>query len=104
MAGARVHQRRDQGYRGGAGPDDDDFLVRIVEVLGRVLRMYDRTLKVFGAGERRRIPLVVVVIAGAGEHEGAGDVRPLAVVLHGQGPAVVGVGPIGGPRPGVVGG
>ena len=96
MAGARVHQGRDQGDRGGTGADDDDLLAHVVEVLRPVLRMDDLALEVLGAGKRRRIPLVVVVVAGAREQEGAGELALLTVRLDGQGPSVVGVGPIGG--------
>ena len=61
-----------------------------------MLRMDDRALEILGAVELGRISLVVVVVTGAGQQERAGDDPLLPVVLDGQGPAIVGVRPVGG--------
>ena len=49
--GGLVGQRRDQRHGGCAAADHHDALARVVEILGPVLRVHDRTLEVIGAGE-----------------------------------------------------
>ncbi len=50
-----------------AAADDHDPLARVIEVLGPVLRMHDLATEGLGAGELRREPRVVVVVARATE-------------------------------------
>lgn len=96
MGGIARH-RGDQGDGGGAGPDDDDLLAPVVEILGPVLRMDDLPREVVAACELRSEALVVVVVAGAREHPAGLDLGGLArvVVLDGQGPQLLGLGPVG---------
>ncbi len=99
VACTRIHQSRNQGHCGSAGPDHDDLLARVVEVLRPVLRMDDGALEVVVALEGRQVALVVVVVTAAREQERARHLALLAVVVDGERPSIVGVRPLGGQHP-----
>ena len=67
--------RRDDGHRRGAAADHDDAPAGVVEVLRPVLRVGDVTAEVLDAGHRRRVALVVAVVAGGAEEPARGHLR-----------------------------
>ena len=94
VCGTRIGECGNESHRCGAASDDDDPFAGVVEVFRPVLRMHDRALEVVGSGKLRRVALVVVVVAAAGEQERAGDVLLLTVGLDAHRPPVVRVGPV----------
>ena len=83
MGGGLGH-RRDEGDGRGAAADDDDLLAGVVEIGGPLLRVDDAAAKAIGTGELRHVALLVVVVAGTHEEEGAGARGALArlALLH----------------------
>ncbi len=71
--------RRALGHRGDerdgccATADDHDALACVVEILGPLLRVHDRPAESLDAGPLRRVPALVVVVAGAEIEEVAGE-------------------------------
>ena len=71
--------RRALGHRGDerdgrrATADDDDALACVVEILGPLLRVHDRSAEARDAGPLRRVAALVVVVAGAEIEEVAGE-------------------------------
>ena len=62
-----------------------------------MLRVHDRPAEALGAGQLRRVALVVAVVAGAAEEKAGGQVHGLAGVgaLGLDGPALLGRRPLG---------
>ena len=80
-------QGGDERDRRRATADDHDSLARVVEILRPLLRVDDSSAEACNAGPLRRVPALVIVIAGAEIEEVAGELDHRFVVsgfsLHG---------------------
>ncbi len=88
--------RWDQGDGRRTAADNDHSPAPVVEVLGPLLRVNDRAGEALATLEVRRVARVIVVVAGGGEQQPAGQLDALAGggVLHLHGPHRA----LGGPR------
>jgi hypothetical protein len=86
----------DEGYRRGAGADDNNGLISVVEILRPELRVHDFPGEVLDARDDGREGLVVVVVAGAHEHKAALECLGRAVCVDGERLGLLGRRPVGG--------
>jgi hypothetical protein len=66
---ALIGDGRDQRRRGGAGADDDNLLVLVIEIVGPFLRMDDPALELVEIRPLRRIALRMAIVTLAHPEE-----------------------------------